>query len=106
MPRAKSICSVETDGTKCLRTKPCPVHSRKPWQASFRNVNRPSNWRKVRNLALRRDGFACVKCGSSGPLEVDHIRPVAQGGSWELSNLQTLCSECHRLKTIEDNKRK
>ena len=106
MPRAKSICSVATDTGRCLKTKPCPDHARKAWEGSYRNIRRPSNWRRTRELVIRRDGFQCVKCLSLGPLEVDHIIPVAKGGSWEPSNLQTLCSECHRLKTIADSRRK
>lgn len=100
MPRASSICSVE----KCLNVIPCPTHKRKPFQGSARNINRPKDWRKRRSLILRRDGFACVLCGSSGPLEVDHILSVARGGSWELANLQALCAVCHKAKTIAENR--
>lgn len=101
MPRARSVCSVE----KCLKTNPCPTHKREPWRGSRRNINRPSDWRKTRAFIIRRDGFTCVKCGSLGPLEVDHIFPVAKGGSWEPNNLQTLCKECHASKTIGDSRR-
>ena len=38
-------------------------------------------WSKVRILAKDRDGWACVKCGKAGRLEVDHIKPVALGGA-------------------------
>lgn len=64
--------------------------------------------RKSRTLSLRkrffvlkRDGFTCKICGANGPgvkLEVDHIVPVAEGGSDSLDNLQTLCFECNRGK--------
>jgi 5-methylcytosine-specific restriction endonuclease McrA len=56
----------------------------------------------VRQLAKRRDGFRCVKCGAVVGLEVDHIQPVrtAPELSYELSNLQTLCGSCHSKKTI------
>lgn len=105
MPRAKSICSIATDTGRCLRTNPCPTHKRPAWAGSKRNLNRPADWRKRRSLVIRRDGFKCVRCGSSGPLEVDHILSIAKGGSWEPTNLQTLCSECHRVKTIGDSRR-
>lgn len=105
MPRAKSICSVETGTGRCLKTKPCPNHSRRPWSAtSARNRKKPYDWKKRRDAVVRRDGFRCVICGSYGPLEVDHIIPVAKGGSWEPTNLQTLCSDCHRRKTLDDNR--
>jgi 5-methylcytosine-specific restriction protein A len=102
MPRAKAICSVATDTGRCLNTKPCVTHGRKAWSDSARNRRRPGNWKRIRGIVIRRDGFACVKCGSLGPLEVDHILPVAKGGSWEPTNLQTLCSPCHKEKTLAE----
>jgi 5-methylcytosine-specific restriction endonuclease McrA len=64
--------------------------------------------RKRRSLSLRkrffilkRDSFACRRCGRSGPgvkLEVDHIVPFAQGGSDSPDNLHTLCFDCNRGK--------
>ena len=64
--------------------------------------------KKSRTLSLRkrffvqkRDEFTCVMCGANGrgvKLEVDHIVPVASGGSDSLDNLQTLCFECNRGK--------
>ena len=35
-------------------------------------------------------------------LEIDHITPLACGGSNELDNLQPLCPDCHKLKTTEE----
>ena len=49
-----------------------------------------------------RDGFRCLECGATNKnsrLEIDHIVPVAQGGTDELSNLQTLCDDCNRAKS-------
>jgi 5-methylcytosine-specific restriction protein A len=38
-------------------------------------------------------------CGKRSELEVDHIVPVAKGGSWELDNLWVLCKEDHKAKS-------
>ena len=39
-------------------------------------------------------------------LVADHIIPIALGGEeWDINNLQTLCSECHKKKTKEDIKK-
>lgn len=39
--------------------------------------------------------------------QVDHITPVAEGGGGcGLSNLQTLCTSCHKAKTAEQASRK
>jgi 5-methylcytosine-specific restriction endonuclease McrA len=69
-------------------------------------------WTIVRAQALRRDGFACVKCGNKEKLEVNHIEPRnGQGylsGCWNhLDNLETLCHECHvRITTEQIRERK
>ncbi|WP_371665996.1 HNH endonuclease [Streptomyces sp. NBC_01241] len=50
-------------------------------------------------MVLARDGFACQMCGKRSELEVDHIIPVAKGGSWEMENLWTLDAGCHKAKS-------
>jgi 5-methylcytosine-specific restriction endonuclease McrA len=71
-------------------------------------VNRPGRWAlrdprwpALRLQALRRDGWACVKCGARGRLEVDHIERVDKRPdlAFELSNTQSLCGTCHNAKT-------
>ncbi|WP_190129101.1 HNH endonuclease [Streptomyces mashuensis] len=69
---------------------------------SARNRNRPGDAASRRSRALARDRFTCQGCGSRQQLEVDHILPVARGGTWALENLRTLCRPCHRTKTYED----
>lgn len=54
---------------------------------------------RKRFFVLKRNHFACVRCGASGVgvrLEVHHRVPFAQGGSDNLSNLETLCFDCNR----------
>lgn len=52
---------------------------------------------------LRRDGFRCRYCGRSPEedgvrLEVDHVVPVANGGTNHPANLKTSCYDCNRGK--------
>ncbi len=69
--------------------------------AKRRRFNRVS-WLRLRKMVLARDNYMCRVCGNVNSNEVDHIVPVAQGGSNELENLQTLCKTCHSRKTSEE----
>ena len=63
-------------------------------------------WRAVRQQVLERDGWACVKCGRRGRLEVDHIQPMGNGEFvYDLDALQTLCRSCHISKTAGENRK-
>lgn len=56
---------------------------------------------KVRFEVFKRDRFTCRYCGRTTPqviLEIDHIVPVAEGGTNEVENLVTACYECNRGK--------
>jgi hypothetical protein len=54
---------------------------------------------RKRFFVLKRDRYMCRLCKATGvPLEVDHVVPVARGGSDALDNLQTLCIPCNRGK--------
>jgi 5-methylcytosine-specific restriction endonuclease McrA len=59
---------------------------------------------RSRERALERDGYTCQRCGcevgdglreKSYSAEVHHIIPRSAGGPDTLSNLVTLCWECH-----------
>ena len=57
--------------------------------------------RKLRHQVFQRDEYRCRECGASKDetsLEIDHIVPVAKGGTNDIDNLQTLCRECNRMK--------
>lgn len=62
-------------------------------------VGRACYWSKTRMAVLRRDRKRCRLCGSSRGSEVDHIVPVALGGTGDLWNLRTLCRPCHAGET-------
>ena len=58
--------------------------------------------RSERDAVLRRDHQTCRQCGARQEdgvrLEVDHIVPVARGGTNDPYNLQTLCRACNQTK--------
>lgn len=45
----------------------------------------------------------CVKCKRNLVDDVDHIIPIAQGGTDDIDNLQGLCRGCHAKKTKKDH---
>lgn len=70
---------------------------------AFFNPVFPSARRSYIPLALRlevyaSDGYCCVKCQSSSRLSIDHIIPLAKGGTDDRSNLQTMCLTCNIRK--------
>lgn len=52
----------------------------------------------VRNLIYARDGQACLRCGSTERLTIDHVVPLDVGGRDDMSNYQTLCTPCNSSK--------
>lgn len=65
---------------------------------------------KLRYTVFSRDNFTCVYCGRGVPevvLQVDHILPVAEGGTNDIDNLVTACAECNlgKGKTILEFKK-
>jgi 5-methylcytosine-specific restriction enzyme A len=65
------------------------------------------SYRTNRQRALVRDGYTCRACGGrlcgNSNLTVDHVIPLAKGGTNDLDNLQTLGQRpCHEAKTRRD----
>lgn len=77
-------------------------------------ANRPKwskpKWRAIEEAVLQRDNHTCQECGwrrEHGPvwgnsglnyLVMDHIVPLARGGTNEMDNFQALCSPCNGSK--------
>lgn len=58
--------------------------------------------KRTRYEVLRRDNHTCRYCGASAPdvkLTVDHVTPVALGGSDDPSNLVAACKDCNAGKS-------
>lgn len=81
------------------RPRQLPVTDARPSAAS-RGYD--ARWRRLRLLVLRARPI-CAHCQRESAVHVDHITPLAQGGTDDLANLQGLCPSCHSRKTaVED----
>lgn len=56
-------------------------------------------WEKTRTRVLARDSYLCQRCLRANRVqagnECHHIKPKAQGGNDDDTNLETLCHTCH-----------
>lgn len=59
----------------------------------------------VRQQVFKRDKYRCKICGKSSEdgscLVVDHVIPLAKGGTNSIRNLQTLCDPCNAGKAAK-----
>ena len=54
---------------------------------------------EVRECLLEKWGRTCAFCGATDtPLQIDHVRPKARGGSDRVSNLALACRPCNQAK--------
>jgi 5-methylcytosine-specific restriction protein A len=73
------------------------------------------DWLKLRKVILKRDDYLCQACLRQDRLTplcvkpfdhaVDHITLKARGGTDAPSNLQSLCFDCHEVKSDTDMSR-
>lgn len=69
--------------------------------AAAHSTTRTSLSVRTRFEIFKRDSFQCRYCGRCAPdvmLQVDHVVPVARGGTDEPLNLVTACAECNSGK--------
>ena len=91
------------------RSTYCQSHAPQPWNHHGRSSTQRgygTYWRKLRSQVLARDGGLCQECLRQGrtvaATDVDHVVPKSRGGTDDMSNLQALCRECHRVKTTKE----
>ena len=104
----KPGCPELVEGRRVAR---CPQHEaehrdheRRNWKSND-PTGRPigREWRTLRAQVLRLAHGQCAVPGCPTPaVQVDHIVPVAFGGTSELANLQALCEFHHHQKSMRD----
>lgn len=71
----------------------CPAHVIK--RNGPRRGGSGGAWATIRRQVLARDRHRCVECGECEQLQVHHLIPFAEGGTDSVTNLVTLCRDCH-----------
>lgn len=68
-----------------------------------------AEWEQTRKRILRRDKGLCQPCLRAGRYRpakaVDHIVSKAEGGGEGDENLQSICADCHAVKTQAEAQR-
>ncbi|KAB0981247.1 HNH endonuclease [Cronobacter sakazakii] len=115
-PRIPKACRKRGCGKSTTdRSGYCEVHKGAGWErynngrtATQRGYG--AEWRKVRNIVIRRGKGLCQSCKRLGVIRpgssVDHIVAKAHGVSDDIINLECICSECHTAKTARERSAK
>lgn len=65
-------------------------------------------WRRLREYVLQRDGgmCQCEDCKGQDKIahEVDHVIPLARGGTDDPGNLRAINRDCHKAKTAREGR--
>jgi len=103
----------KTDGIHCVMCdKKLEGRKRKfcSWDCEYDYHAIKYKWKSQaqnRREIFKRDNNTCKICNkqfTDEQLIADHIIPIALGGEeFELDNLQTLCIDCNKIKTKQDN---
>ena len=111
--RAGKACRDMTcTNTTADRDGYCSAHKSEGWTRHHKGKSASERgygwaWRKLRQRVLERDNFLCIPCLNSGRVttakQVDHICPKARGGDDSMTNLQSICIECHKAKTQRES---
>ena len=74
-----------------------------------KNFNNSKNSKRklsetTKKVVASNQQWSCKKCNImlDASYEVDHINPLYNGGTNDITNLQALCRNCHGMKTIND----
>ncbi len=60
------------------------------------------NWPRLRSRQLAQHP-RCAMCAAKAT-QVDHVVPIARGGTHDRSNLRSLCASCHSRKTNREDR--
>ncbi|MGQ4514232.1 HNH endonuclease [Streptomyces sp. DW26H14] len=118
MPTAPPSRCADPGCTTLTTRGRCPAHQRPGWVGRDDKAARygisSGRWRTLKARTGERDNWSCYRCGipqdqlladdpDAEPLQLDHITPVAEGGSVEdPDNLGLICVPCHTEKSAAE----
>lgn len=91
----------------------CDKHRNEGWVQHQRGRSRQQQgygraWEILRARILKRDKYLCQTCLRQGiateAKAVDHIKAKAFGGTDEETNLESICKQCHLIKTARERR--
>jgi len=94
------VCSIPTPSTYCTQHR-----AKSGWAARPSRVGADTyrgDWPKIRATQLRQHS-TCRYCGARAS-EVNHVVALADGGSHDPSNLESVCHSCHQRITSQQNR--
>lgn len=85
----------------------CLLHKRESNWASNQTKRKGWDWTRKKAAILKRDQYLCQRCFADGDYrradEVDHIKPLSDGGTDDPANLMSLCAYCHKQKSKSES---
>ena len=63
-------------------------------------------WRRVRKVVFKRDGYRCVFCGRRGALQCHHKIRGGGPNPFDPELLVTSCGDCHQKETARERDRR
>lgn len=63
-----------------------------------------TEWRRLRQQVFATFGRRCYLCGQPAN-RVDHVKPVAEGGTDTVDNLRPICLPCDKAKSSNEGHR-
>lgn len=91
--RAPRVAPEKADFRPALALRPLPGSIGRTMATKRKALSK-----RTRFEVFKRDGFKCMYCGAHPPgvlLHVDHVKPLAEGGTDDEDNLVTACENCN-----------
>jgi hypothetical protein len=85
----KKVFSDATKPNQCKESPAMDTQLCKPTTSRFIPA-------KIKREVWRKHQSQCVNCKSTFALEIDHVQPVAMGGTSEIENLRLTCRSCNQ----------